>query len=201
MPISSYLIGYFQNFLEDLLIHNVFRYISWFEAFLYLPIGDGGAGVALKGRYLHVTVAVGGPFDSIVLAHYKCCLGPLWKHITCTLQYCCCWWPLWTQGTYTFKVAAGGPFESKVLTHYNCCWTVPLKARYLHITFAVLYIVWVNKKFFIKNKEDLRAWHLKGDPKKGGPSHVPRSPPLKHTTACKPRMALLSFLGIYSCFV
>ena len=55
------------------------------EAFLYLLIGDD-CGVALKGWYLHITAAVGGPFDSIVLAHYNCCLGPLCKHITCTLQ-------------------------------------------------------------------------------------------------------------------
>ena len=50
---------------------------SWFEAFLYLLIGDGG-GVALKGRCLHIAVVIGGPFfDCIVLAYYNCGLGPL----------------------------------------------------------------------------------------------------------------------------
>jgi len=64
---------------------------SWFEAFLYLLIGDGG-GVALKARYLYVKVAAGGPlkvrylnieiavgglFKSKVLTHYNCCWGPL----------------------------------------------------------------------------------------------------------------------------
>jgi len=63
----------FQNFSEEILIHNFFRYRSWFEALLYLLVGDGG-GVALKRRYLHITVVVGGPFDSIVLAHYNYCL-------------------------------------------------------------------------------------------------------------------------------
>jgi len=28
--------------LEEILTHNFFRYRSWFEAFLYLPIGDSG---------------------------------------------------------------------------------------------------------------------------------------------------------------
>jgi len=57
----EYLIGTFQNFLEEILTHNFFRYRSWFEAFLYLLIGDGG-GVALKRQYLHITIAVWVPF-------------------------------------------------------------------------------------------------------------------------------------------
>jgi len=43
---------------------QLFRYRSWFEAFLYFLIGDGG-GVALKGQYSHITVAVGSSFDSL----------------------------------------------------------------------------------------------------------------------------------------
>ena len=66
----------FSELLEEILTHNFYRYRSGFEAFLYLLIGDG-CGVALKGWYLHITVSVGGPFDSIVLAHYNCCLGSL----------------------------------------------------------------------------------------------------------------------------
>jgi len=56
--------------------HNFFRFKSRFEAFPYLFIGGGG-GVALKGSLLHITVAVGGPFDSIVLALYNCCLDSI----------------------------------------------------------------------------------------------------------------------------
>jgi len=43
-PICSYLIGSFQNFVEEILtdILLFFRYRSWFEAFLYLLIEDGG---------------------------------------------------------------------------------------------------------------------------------------------------------------
>ena len=129
ISICSYLTRSFQNFLEEILTHNFFRYRSWLEAFLYLLIGDDG-GVPLKGRYLNITVAVGGNFDSIALAHYNCCLCPFESivlHIT---------------------VAAGGHSESKLLTHYNCRWEASLKARnftlqllaslkgYLHITTA-----------------------------------------------------------------
>ena len=86
--------------MEEILtnILQFFRFRSWFEAFLYLLIGDGGE-VALKGRYLHITVAVGGPFDSIVT----------YVHITILLfgsplkAYCL------HQGCATFFV--GGPYN------------------------------------------------------------------------------------------
>jgi len=42
----SYLIGSFQNFLEQILTHIIFeRYPSWFEAFPYLHIRDAGRGL------------------------------------------------------------------------------------------------------------------------------------------------------------
>jgi len=144
-------------------------------------------------------VTVGGPFESIVLTHCNCCLGPLWKHNTYGLQlllgvplkawylhikiavggpferkdfyitvtvgspceskvlthYSCCWGPLWKKSTYTLQFLLGAPsmkFNSRVHTHFSCCWGplwkqiifnfsccwgAPLKAKYLHITISV----------------------------------------------------------------
>jgi len=86
-----------------------------------LLIGDGG-GVALTGRYLHVTVAVRGPFDSTALAYYNCCLISLWKHITCTLQLLLVA-TLKARDLHT-KVAVGGPFESKVILQSRPIYTL-----------------------------------------------------------------------------
>jgi len=61
-----------------------FRYRSRLETFLCLLTGDGG-GAALKGWYLHITVAVGGSFDSAVWVAFESIL---------LVHYSCCWWPL-----------------------------------------------------------------------------------------------------------
>jgi len=81
--------------VEEILtnILQFFRYRSWFEAFLYLLIGDGGE-VAWKGRYLHITIVVGGPFDSIVAyVHIAIAVWVPFESILLT-RYSCCWWPL-----------------------------------------------------------------------------------------------------------
>jgi len=68
-----------------------------------LLIGYGGE-VALKGRYLHITVAVRCPFDSTVA--YLHITIPVWVRCESILltHYSCCWWPHWKQGTYTLKL-------------------------------------------------------------------------------------------------
>ena len=76
---------------------------------------------------LHITVALWGPFESIVLAHYSCCWWPF-----ALLTLCNCFWGPFESKEFCIVVAVGGPFESKVLTHYNC----PVKSRCLQITVA-----------------------------------------------------------------
>jgi len=69
---------------------------------------------------LHITVAVGGPFESNVLTPYNCCLELRWK-----------------QCTYTLHLLLGAPLKATYL-HITIAVGGPLKARYLQATIAVV---------------------------------------------------------------
>jgi len=94
-------------------------------AYLYITVA---VGPLWKQGTLHITVDIGGPFESVVslLTHYTCYCGPLWKRRTYTLQLLL--WSHWKQSTYTTQlllsplpsrgpahtVVVRGPFESRV---------------------------------------------------------------------------------------
>ena len=84
--------------------------------------------------YLHITVALRGPFESRVPTHCSCCWGHLREQSSYTLQlllgaplkanclyYTVDFWPLWKQGIYILQLLFGAP----------------LKAKYIYITAAV----------------------------------------------------------------
>ena len=120
-------------------------------------------GAPFEASWIHITVAVGGPFasrllthcsffeapamkfKSRVLTHFSGCWGPLWKQIPWNCS--CCWGPLWKQSTctlvfvgalwkqstYTLQFLSAAPLKANYLQIAVPVGT-PLKVKYLHIT-------------------------------------------------------------------
>jgi len=99
------------------------------EFYITIPVG-----APLEASWLHITVAVGDPFASRVLAHCSFFETPSMKFKSRVLtHFSGCWEPLWKQ-TPSNCSCCWGPFESKVPADYSF-WRGPLKAQYLHISF------------------------------------------------------------------
>jgi len=60
-------------------------------------------------------------------------LGLLWNQDT---HYICCLGPLWKQATYTLQLVLGAPLKSEYLHTTISFWTLrwSLKAEYIHIS-------------------------------------------------------------------
>jgi len=75
----------------------------------------------LKARYLHITVAVGGPFASTVLTQYSFFKAPSMNCKSRVLtHFSGCWGPLKVD-YLQIAVAVGGLFKSKVPAYYSFC--------------------------------------------------------------------------------
>jgi len=143
-------------------------------AYLYITVA---VGPLWKQGTLHITVDIGGPFESVVslLTHYTCYCGPLWKRRTYTLQLLL--WSPWKQSTYTTQlllsflpsrgpahtVVVRGPFESRVTYWHIVVWG-PLGRQTTELRCGSENTIRADNTFFTKNEEYLRAKYLDGGP-------------------------------------
>jgi len=67
------------NFTLQLLLGPLWKQSTYYSIF------QGPLQRSLKAKYLHVSLALGSPFESRLPS--SCCWGPLWKQSTCKLQF------------------------------------------------------------------------------------------------------------------
>ena len=98
--------------------------------------------------YLHIAVAVRGPFEKQSTYTLQLLLEALQKQSTYALQ-----WLLEASLKAEYlhiTFAAGAPLKSEYLL--MICWS------------ALEYIIWVDNEFFTKHEENVRAKHLEWGP-------------------------------------
>ena len=86
MPIFSYLLASFHNFLEEILTHNFWGIEVGLKLFFIWSLEMVVGPLWKDGIYTLGYSCCWGYFDSMYLHITIACLGPIWKHVTCTLQ-------------------------------------------------------------------------------------------------------------------
>jgi len=129
-------------------------------------------GLFWKAEYLHVTVAVGGPFEKQSICTLQLLLEARLKSKVLT-HYGYCWRPFRKAEYLHITVASGaplnaeylkittvvGPFESRVLTHYSCYCGPLWKQRTYDVLRNILYewIIRVSPKWGKFSRETPRG--------------------------------------------
>ena len=88
----------------------------------------------MKTRYLHITIVVGGLFESKEFYISVSVGGPF--EIKVLTYYSSGWGPLWKQGAYTLQLLLGASLKARNIA-LHLLLGAPLKLRCLHIAVAV----------------------------------------------------------------
>jgi len=147
----------------------------------------------LKTRYLHITTAVEGPFESNVTYLYitvavepleskvlyalQLLLGALWKPSEPTYTLHLLLWASLRRRTCSLQLllwflwkqniyqccCCWSHLQSRVPAYYSCWWGT-LWRQSTELWYSLENMIWADSKFFTKNEEHLCAIYLKGGP-------------------------------------